>query len=130
MYQPPPLRGRAVFDGKRVLVIDPHQRARDVCAGVLRSHGIEVHTAEDLCRARFLWRPRTYDLILFDARGHLPGDALDFYREIRRASPRERIVFLVGPPTYLSLTWPTEFMARETEPQQWAETVKPLFKAA
>ena len=124
MYQPPPLRC-SIFDDKKVLLIDSHQRAR-----VLQSHGIAVDATDNLQAGRSLWRAHAYDLILLDARGHLPGEALDFCREIKRASPRDRIVFLVGPPTYLSLTWPTEFMARETEPQQWAETVKRLFNAA
>lgn len=129
MYQPPPLRC-SVFDDKKVLVIDPQQRARDVRASVLRSRGVEVDAADNLQAARSLWRSHDYDLILLDPRGHLPGEALDFYREIKHASPRDRIVFLVEPPTYLSLTWPTEFMAVEMEPQQWAETVKRLFNAA
>lgn len=129
MYQPLPLR-RSVFDEKKVLLIDPHPRTRDVRSHVLRSYGIEVQTAEDLCRARSLWRPHAYDLILLDARGHLPGEALDFYREIKHASPRDRIIFLVGPPTYVSLTWPAEFMATEREPQQWAETVRQFVTAA
>ena len=70
---------------------------------------------------------KRYDLILLDARGHLPGEARDFYLEIKHASPRKRVVFLVGPPMDVSLTWPTEFMAAEREPQQW---VKRLFNAA
>ena len=107
-----PLRGRSVFDGKKVLLIDPHQRARDVRASVLRSRGIEVDATDNLQAARALWRPKLYDLILLDARGHLPGEALDFYLEIKHASPHERVVFLVGPPTFLSVTWPTEVMAR------------------
>ena len=73
---------------------------------------------------------KRYDLILLDARGHLPGEARDFYLEIKHASPRKHVVFMVGPPTYLSLTLPTEFMAEKSEPQQWAETVKRLFNAA
>jgi hypothetical protein len=79
---------------------------------------------------RSLWRTEPYDLILLDARGHFPGEARDFYLEIKHASPRTRVVLLVGPPRYLSLTWPTEFMAAEEGPQQWAETVKRLFDAA
>jgi len=130
MYQPPPLRGRPVFDDKKVLLIDLHQHARDARARVLRSHGIEVQTAEDLCRARFLGRPHVYDVILLDARGHLPGEAFDFYVEIKHASPHQRVIFLVGPPTYLSLTWPTEAMGAEEEPQQWAETVRRFVTAA
>jgi DNA-binding NtrC family response regulator len=129
MYQPPPLR-RSVFDDKKVLLIDPHQCAREARARVLRSRGIEVDATDSLQAARSLWRAKRYDLILLAAREHLPGEGRDFYLEIKHASTRERIVFLVGPPTYVSLTWPTEFMAAEREPQQWAETVKRLFNAA
>jgi DNA-binding NtrC family response regulator len=130
MYQPPPLRGHSVFDDKKVLLIDPRRCTRDVRASVLRSRGIEVDATDNLQAARSLWRPRLYDLILLDARGHFTGDALDFYLEIRHASPRERVVFLVGPPAFLSLTWPTEDMATEKEPRQWAETVRRFVTAA
>jgi hypothetical protein len=99
MYQPPPLRGRSVFDGKKVLLIDPHQRARDVRASVLRSRGIEIDATDSLQAARSLWRPKLYDLIMLDARGYIPGESLDFYLEVKHANPRMRVVFLVGPPT-------------------------------
>jgi hypothetical protein len=130
MYQPPPLRGRSVFDGKKVLLIDPHQRARDVRASVLRSRGIEVDATDSLQAARSLGRPKLYDLIMLDARGYIPGEAFDFYLEVKHANPLVRVVFLVGPPTFLSLTWPTEVMAREKEPQRWAETVRRFVTAA
>jgi len=130
MYQPPPFRGRSVFDDKKVLLIDPHEHARDVRARVLRSRGIEVDATDSLQAARTLWRPRAYDLILLDASGHLPGEARDFYLEIKHATPRERVILLVGPPTYLSLTWPTEVMPAEKEHQQWAETVGRYVTAA
>jgi hypothetical protein len=129
MYQPPPL-GRSVFDDKKVLLIDAHQCARDVRARVLRSRGIEVDATDSLQAARSLWRAHRYDLILLAAREHLPGEALDFYVEIKRASHGERVVFLVGPPTFLSLTWPVEVMTTEKEPQQWAETVTRFVTAA
>ncbi len=115
---------------KKVLLIDPRQRARDVRASVLRGRGIEVDATGSLQAARSLWLSHAYDLILLDARGHLPGDALDFYLEVKHASPHQCVVFLVGPPTYLSLTWPTDIMTRETAPQQWAETVKRFVTAA
>jgi hypothetical protein len=130
MYQPPPFRGRSVFDDKKVLLIDPHERARDVRASVLRSRGIEVDATDSLQAARSLWRPKLYNLILLDARGHLPGEARDFYVEIKHAAPRERVIFLVGPPAYLSLTWPTEAVPAEKEPRQRAETVGRYVTAA
>jgi len=91
-----PPRGRSVFDGKKVLIIDPHQRARDV---FLRSRGIEVDATDSLQAARSLWQPKLYDLIMLDARGYIPGEAFDFYFEVKHANPRVRVVFLVGPPT-------------------------------
>lgn len=129
MYRPPPLRGRPVLDGKKVLLVDRNQPTREVRATVLRSHGIEVHAASSLQEARFLWQPNFYDLILLDIRRHLPGEALEFYEQMKEASARERVIFLVGPPAFLSPTWPEQVSA-EKEPQQWAETVKRFLAAA
>ena len=97
MYHPPPRRGRSLLDGKKVLLIDEKQTTRDTRANVLRGHGVEVDAADSLQRARVLWRPRRYDLILLDVRGHLPGEALEFYEQIRDVSPRQRFAFLAGP---------------------------------
>ena len=120
MNQPPPLRACSIFNGKKVLLIDidPHQRARDVDA------------TDNIQTARSSWRAHAYDLILLEARGHLSGEARDFYREVKHASLRDRIVFLVGPPTYLSLTWPTDSTAAERGPQQLAGMKRRLVTAA
>src|ERR1700732_2285201 len=37
------------------------------------------------------------------------------------ARPERAATLASRRPTFLSLTWPTEVMAREKEPQQWAE---------
>ncbi len=129
MYQPPPLR-RSVFDGKKVLLIDRCQATCDVRAAVLRSHGVEVQTAEAISAARSLWQPRIYDLVLLDVRRYSPGETLEFYEQIKQASPRQQVVFLVGPPTYLSLTWPGEVSVGENSRGQWGETVKRFLAAA
>ena len=52
------------------------------------------------------------------------------YQQIKEASLHQRIVFLVGPPVYLSLTWPTEAMGAEEQPRQWEETLKRFLAAA
>jgi hypothetical protein len=97
---------------------------------VLASHGVEVHTVEDLFSARFQWQSDVYDLLMLDVRRYYPGEALEFYEQVRDANPRQRFAFLVGPPAYLSLIWPTEVMAAEKRPQQWAETIKRFVAAA
>jgi hypothetical protein len=89
-----------------------------------------VHAAADLSEARFLWHPNVYRLIMLDVRRYSPGDALEFCEQIRDVGPHERIAFLVGPPTYLSLTWPGEVVAEDPSSGQWRETVKRFLAAA
>ena len=130
MYRPAPLRGRSPFDGKKVLLIDGRQATREVRENVLRSHGIEVDAAESLQSARVLWKPHRYDLVLLDVRRQFPGEAIQFYEQIRDASPRQRFAFLVGPPVYLTCNWPAEVTAEFASHGQWGETVTRFAKAA
>jgi CheY-like chemotaxis protein len=130
MYRPPPLRGRLPFDGKKVLLIDEKQTTSDTRANVLRGHGVEVDVADSLQRAHLLWRPRRYDLVLLDVRRQLPGEALQFYEQIRDASPSQRFAFLVGPPVYLSRNWPLEITIEATAGGQWGQTVTRFARAA
>jgi CheY-like chemotaxis protein len=130
MYRPPPLRGQPVLEGKTVLLIDPNQPTRDVRVRVLQNHGVEVHATADLSGARFLWQPHVYDLILLDVRRHLPGEALEFYEQIRAASPSEHFAFLVGPPVYLSRTWLGEVTEFEASQGQWEASVRRFLTAA
>jgi len=129
MYRPPPLRGRPVLADKKVLLIDRCQATREVRATLLRSRGVEVHETADLSGARFHWRPHVYDLVMLDVRRYLPADVLEFCDQVN-ASPRERVVFLVGPPTYLSLTWPGEVISEDASSGQWGETVRKFLAAA
>jgi response regulator RpfG family c-di-GMP phosphodiesterase len=121
---------RSSLYAKKVLLIDRCQATREARAAVLRSRGVEVHEGEEFSGARFLWQPNVYDLILLDVRRHLPGEALEFYQQIKETSPRERFAFLVGPPVYLSLTWPEELMNSEKQPQEWADAVRRFMAAA
>jgi CheY-like chemotaxis protein len=129
MYRPAPLRGRSPFDGKKVLLIDERQATREVRENVLRSHGVEVDAADSLERARVLWTPHRYDLVLLDVRRQFPGEALQFYEQIRDASTAQRFAFLVGPPVYLTRNWPEEVKATDEKSQQWGETVRFLAAA-
>ena len=128
MFSPSP-RGRSSLPGKKVLLIDRNQPTRDVRASVLRSRGIEVHAADSLQAARFLWQPGLYHFILLDVRRHLPGEAFEFYEQIRTASPEEHFIFLVGTPAYLSLSWPGDVTAVEKKRQR-AEKIKRFLAAA
>jgi response regulator RpfG family c-di-GMP phosphodiesterase len=129
MYHPP-RRDRTVLADTKVLLIDRFQATREVRAAVLRSHGVEVHEAEELSTARFLWQPHVYDLIMLDVRRYSSEETLEFYGQVRDASPRQRFVFLMGAPTYLSRTWPGEVVVDSALRGQWGETVRRLMAAA
>jgi CheY-like chemotaxis protein len=129
MDRPPPLRGRPVLAGKKVLLVDRCQATREVRAALLRSYGVEVREAEELSTARFLWQPRVYDLIMLDVRRYSREDVLEFCERINARS-RQRIVFLVGPPSYVSLTWSGEVIAEDAASGQWGETVRRFLAAA
>ena len=130
MYRPPPLRGRPALADRKVLLIDRCQATREVRAAILRSHGVEVHEAEELSTARFLWQPHVYDLIMLDVRRYSPAEALEFYEQIRGVDPRQQFAFLTGPPQYLSRSWPGELAGDDTARGQWSETVKRFLTAA
>src|SRR6266849_3986140 len=100
MYRPP-RRDRTVLADKKVLLIDRFQATREARAAVLRTHGVEVHEAEEISAARFLWQPHVCDLIMLDVRRYSPAEALEFYEQITAADPRQRFVFLTGPPKYV-----------------------------
>ena len=129
MYRPP-LRGRSALVDKKVLLIDRFQATREARAAVLRRQGVEVHEAEEISAARFLWQPQVYDLVMLDVRRYSPAETLEFYEQIKGASPRRRIVFLTGPPKYVSRTWPDEVAAGDTSGGQWGETVRRFLAAA
>src|SRR5713101_6164078 len=82
MYRPP-LHGRPALADKKVLLIDRCQATREARAAVLRSHGVEVHEAERLSTARFLWQPNVYDLVMLDGAQANTYDALLYTHSTR-----------------------------------------------
>jgi len=129
MYRSP-LRGHRALADKKVLLIDRCQATREVRAAVLRSHAVEVHEAEEISAARFLWQPHVYDLVMLDVSRYFPAEALEFYSEVIHRSPHEHFVFLLGPPKYLSRTWPDEVTVDDASRGQWGGTVKRFLAAA
>ena len=128
MYRPP--LGHPILADKKVLLIDRFQTTREARAAVLRTHGVEVHEAEEISAARFLWQPHVYDLVMLDVRRYFPAEALEFYGEVMHRSPHEHFVFLLGPPKYVSRTWPGEVASDDTSRGQWGETGKRFLAAA
>ena len=101
---------------KNVLIIDGNDAMQTLRAHVLRSRGVHVHTATSVMEAELLWVPDFFDLVLLDVRQR-SKEAVEFWRTVRRQHPRQRIRFLIGPPTYLSPTCADEIIARDKAPE-------------
>jgi hypothetical protein len=129
-FRPAPLRGRSPFDGKKVLLLDRCQATREARAAILRNHSVEVDEAAEISAAQFLCHSNVYDLVMLDFRRYSPEEALKFYEQIRDAKPGQPFVFLLGPPRYLSRTWPDEAAGDDPSRGQWGETVKRFLAAA
>ena len=85
-------------------------------AAVLQTHGIEAHAVADLRGARLLWN-QCLQLDIPGRARHIPGEALEFYEQIKEASARERFAFRVP------------VKATDEKSQQWGETVRFLAAA-
>jgi CheY-like chemotaxis protein len=89
---------------KRVLLIDRSHGKRDLRTEALRKFGMDVDSAVDIVEARAWWRPALYDLVLINmAKGR--GQHDEFCDDLHRATPPQRLTFLVGQPEYLA-DWP------------------------
>jgi CheY-like chemotaxis protein len=110
---------------KNVLIIDGNEAMQTLRARVLRTRGVHVHTAQSVAEAALLWVPDFFDLVLLDVRQR-SREAVEFWRTIRRQHPRQRIKFLVGPPTYLSPTCPDEVIARDRVPEDGVQRLRLL----
>jgi len=84
-----------------VLPVDTSQAKRELRAEVMRKLGVDVDCAADNAEARSWWRAALYDLVLINmekGRGHRDR----FCDDIRRATPPQRLAFLVGQPQNLA----------------------------
>ncbi len=86
---------------KRVLLVGTSQPKRQLRAEIMRKCGIDVDCAADISEALSWWRADLYNLVLIDAQNHLDQQD-DFCDVIRRATPPQRLAFLVGKPEYLA----------------------------
>lgn len=85
----------------RVLLVDTSAPKRSLRAEIMRKLGMDVDCAADISEARSWWKADFYDLVLIHMeKGE--GHRDQFCEDVRRASPLQRLAFLVGKPEYLA----------------------------
>ena len=96
----PPATGFA----KRVLVVDPDQKAWEVGARLLIAQGCLVHRISHLADAPPRWPRHLYDLVVIAAQDPLNPELLGFCRMLAQAQPPVNVALLAsGNPEPLSL---------------------------
>ena len=100
---------------QRVLLVGGSHFKQNLRANILRGHGLQVDVAGTLAEGRSRSQVASYGWILLDAHGQLPGEVINFCKQIEQTTPQPRIAFFVGPPTYVSLRWPGEDIVEESE---------------
>ena len=86
---------------KRILLVDASAAKRDLRADALKKLGVDVDCACDITEARSWWRADLYDLVLINMENEM-GDRDKFCEDVRRATPPQHLLFLVGKPEYLA----------------------------
>jgi CheY-like chemotaxis protein len=100
-FAPPIAPSPGSLKKKRVLLVDTSTAKRELRAEVMRKLGMEVDCAADISEARSWWRADLYDLVLINVdKGS--GHRDKFCDDIRSATPRQQLAFLVGKPEYLA----------------------------
>lgn len=93
---------------QKVLLVGGHEFRQNLRASILRAHGLQVDVARSLADSRSLCQRNTYNWVLLDVHSRLPGEVMDFCEQLRHTAPQQQIAFFVGPPTYVSMKWPSE----------------------
>ena len=108
---------------KRVLLLDASRPKRDLRAETMRKLGIEVDCAADVAEARCWWRADFYDLVLINLHEGI-GPRNKFCDDMRRVTPGQQIMFLVGKPEYLALApnADAELLLEDSESELASET--------
>jgi len=94
----------------RILLVDSHEKPREMRAAVFRRRQIDVDSAGSFGEARVFWTTGSYRLILLSPR-ETPQESIDFFKMVKREDPLQRIAFLIGSPEYFSFVIPEGMLA-------------------
>ena len=114
-----------LFSKRNVLIVAANGAAQNLRADVLRSHGVQVHSAKDVAEEELLWVPDFFNLVLLDMRQR-SEETLAFSRTIRRRDPKQQIFFFVGPPEYISASGSEKVLGSSKLSEDWGAEAQNL----
>jgi CheY-like chemotaxis protein len=116
---------QATAFAKRVLVVDPDQKAWELGARLLIAQGCLVHRISHIEEAPARWPRHLYDLVVIAAQDPLSPELLGFCRMLAQAHPPVNVALLAGgnpDPSSLPL------ISRDQPPTAIAEAIVRLLR--
>lgn len=105
---------------KRVLVVDPDQKAWELGARLLIAQGCLVHRISHIREAPSRWPRHLYDLVVIAAENPPAPDLLEFCRKLAQAEPPVSVALLARGSLDLL---PTPVISRDQTATEIAEAI-------
>ena len=121
----PPGGPQATAFAKRVLVVDPDQKAWDLGARLLIAQGCLVHRISHIREAPARWPRFLYDLVVITAENPLAPDLLEFCQKLAQAQPPVNVALLASGDLDPQ---PTAVISRDQPPTAIAEAIVRLLR--
>jgi len=119
----PPATGFA----KRVLVVDPDQKAWEVGARLLIAQGCLVHRISHLADAPPRWPRHLYDLVVVAAEDPPSPEVVEFCQKLTQAQPPVRVALLASESASLDPSAPP-VISRDRSATEIAEGITRLLR--
>ena len=95
MARPPELEQATGF-AKRLLVVDPDQKAWELCARLLIAQGHVLHRISHIADAPPRWPHHLYDLVVVATEDPSSPEVVEFCQKLGQVQPPVRVVLLAG----------------------------------
>ena len=116
-------------EGKKILLVDDDSVIRGLRARILGNLGHNITEADSLSRARSLWAPGAFNLVIVDVK-HSLREAIEFCEDVKRAA-NQVVAFLTPYTTYIpAAACPDDVIHKEDGPANFVREVQQLLGAA
>ena len=120
-----PGQRQATGFAKRLLVVDPDQKAWGLCALLLVAQGLVVHRISHITDAPPRWPPHLYDLVVVATEDPARPEVAEFCQKLAKLQPPVKVALLASGSTRPTPT-AAIVISRDRPPAEIAESIARL----
>jgi CheY-like chemotaxis protein len=114
--------------GRKILLVDDNPKEEHIRAIMLNTHGYDVDSVSNIDDAYRFSQTKHPDLVLLALSKDSDGE-LTLWERIKRATPRQRVAFLINHSLYLSPVFSMSDLVRKSGQDDFVERIGALFCA-